>query len=169
MNAELPVASAPNRSLSWEGMKPEATWVDSKISYITPIALKVTGHDIETMSCVVALPQSLSIPEFSPLIYHLGSRAQSIHRTHREPGLIPAHLPLHRTPSKPHRGSVPACPALALPEDVGVPEQTLPSVGLCRDSGLKSLQGFLEKSASVPLSHKTLLAVPLQVRGPWVI
>lgn len=45
MIAGLPVASAPNRSLSWEGLKPE-------ISSFTPIALKVTGHDIETMSCL---------------------------------------------------------------------------------------------------------------------
>lgn len=52
MIAGLPVASAPNRSLSWEGLKPEATWVDSEISSFTPIALKVTGHDIETMSCL---------------------------------------------------------------------------------------------------------------------
>lgn len=42
MIAGLPVASAPNRSLSWEGIKPEATWVDSEISYITRSCLE--GH-----------------------------------------------------------------------------------------------------------------------------
>lgn len=81
----------------------------------------------------MTLPQSLGIPEFSPLIYLLGRPGSEYTQNTQGAGLHSSPLTFAQDSfqTKPHRGSVTASPALALPEDLGVPEQTLPSVGLC--------------------------------------